>query len=392
MPYTIEIVGSTDDTAIVRISGKDEPTQVTEYMHLNGHLDCVQDVNGDGSCVVINANIHDFKWSHVPMDVVVKCICADGMARHEVHAALGTSLSCSGAHSPMSWAQRFQSAIQYAEQMSKEDLTLGLIWIEAPSSLEWNTACTLARSCKERIDALRSANFFIAIERDDLPRFAPVHDTVQQGYGACMLSDRGQFDLGDVRNNGLGTLWTVSPLIPRSARSNMVDEWLQWLMGTAQRTTPTTATVDVQLPTPLSYSARLQTLIGINKGTAIDFAASQSTRTLRITLPAGGEYDVLATFAKEDGVLESPRAISSTFTDHICHAVMDCASKDPEKAGAAVFYLYSIDTKTMPLGCTSLIRNAILLANSNFPSPPPVYPGFGGHIPAPKVLRHASGI
>lgn len=388
MPASIEIVGSNSDAVILRISGKDESTHDTEYIQLNGHLCCAQGVGASDRCVVINANIHDLKWSHVPMDVIVKCICADGMARHEVHASLGTSLSCKGTRSPMSWHQRFQSSIEYAEQMSSDNITLTLIWIEAPSSLEWRSACAFARSVKDRIHALRDRNCFIAIERDDSPRFVPVHDTMAQGYGACMLSDRGQFDLGDVRNDGLGTLWSASPLIPRSARSEMVDEWFQWLLGSAQRTTPSTVSVDVELPAAVSYAAHLQTLIGINKGTSVDFAVSQSTRTLRITLPTGEEYDVLATFAREAGELDSPRAVSCTFTARMCHAIMDCASDDPEKAGAAVFYLYSVDTTSMPLGCTGLIRSAISLANSNFLSPPPTYSPFG----QPHVMRHASGI
>tara|TARA_B100000963_G_scaffold106714_3_gene92697 strand:- start:13123 stop:14298 length:1176 start_codon:yes stop_codon:yes gene_type:complete len=391
MTSNVEIVASNDSAAILRISGKDECTQETEYLHLTGKLDCVQDLTDDDRCIIVNANIHSFKWSHVSMDVAVKCLCADGTVRHNVHGSLGTTIHCQGAPTSFSWTQRLEIAIEYAETLDKGDLKAVLIWIEAPNSLEWDSATAFALSLRDRIITLRESNCYISIQRDDLPRFVGVHTTVSSGFGACMLSDRGQFDLGDVRNDGLGTLWVVSPLMDSTKQLKMVDEWLQWLLGTAQRTTPSSVFVDVDLPPGFSHCPRFKTLVGINKGDSIDFTISQSTRTLRITLPSGSEYDVLVTLKKDAEVTCIPKAVSCNFDQQVGLAIMDCASADPKKAGAAVFFLNSVNTTDMDVGCVTLLRSATALAHARFPSHPPLYTSLS-HIKAPHVVRRASGV
>lgn len=377
----------------MRISGKAENAGASEHFVLPGHVDLGDDFAPTRAtkCLVINANTNDFKWSFVPMDVVVVSIGTTGEPRHEMHAAYSSTINCKGTQTHMSWSDRFGHALRCAEQRDPST-HITIIWIEAPSSMEWNASLAYAKTQMDAIEALRAAQCFIAIERDDMPRIVPVHPTVSDGYGACMFSDRGQFDLGDIRKDSrkdrLGSLWMVSPLFPQQNRAGMVDEWFQYLWGRAAKVSTSDVTIDVEIPSSLSYSPNLKSLIGITAGTGMDFSVSNSTQTVRITVPAGSTYEILATFAHNGEDMACPLAHDSTLTPEVASAVIDCASKDARTAGAAAFSLYGQIAVGMSRGVTALVNHAMDLAHVNHRVYVPPCP----RLADGALMRNVSGI
>jgi len=393
--HNMETVHVHDGHAIMRISGTSPPAPASQYMVLQGNLNIDCELGPDTHCVVFSANKNPLQWSNVPLDVVVNTVGELGEMRHETHAAYGCSINCKGTTTPMPWKDRFEYALQHAEALDPS-VAIGVVWIEAPSSLEWQASMEYAKAQLDRLANLRENGCIVSIERDDEPRIVPVHPTVCEGYGAAMYSDRGQFDLGDIRKDGrehrVGNFWVSSPLFPRQNRAAAVDGWFQWLFGRVVRSTACNVSFDIDIPEPLSYDTSLKSMMGINTGASMDFAISNSTRKIRITMPPASPYDVLVTFLYTEGDLACEPGYDSTFTSDMAEAVIDCASKDVRTAGSAAFYLQAQNMQAAQRSVDELTKNAIALAYANFPTSPHTYPRMHNGPLHHGMMRNVSGL